>query len=311
LFDKGRRPGGRASTRRAEIGGVEVGFDHGAQYFTVRDQRIVERVQRWEAEGVARRWEGRIAVLGDFGSIESYSETTRYVGVPGMNAICQHLARDQDTRCGVTVGRLERSTEGLSVLDRHGQSLGEFDMAVVTAPSIQTASLLVDASPELTKRAASVVMKPCWALMAAFEPRIEVPYDGAFVNRGPLSWIARASSKPERAPKPERWVLHASAAWSSEHLEDASEVVLPRLLGAFFDATGVAHQEPIWALAHRWRYALAENPLADGALFDASARIAVCGDWTHGNRVEGALLAGFAAARRVAEALAGAGADYS
>lgn len=311
LFDKGRGPGGRASTRRAEIGGVEVGFDHGAQYFTVRDQRVVERVHRWEAEGVASRWEGRIAVLGDFASIESYNETPRYVGVPGMNAICRHLACDQDIRCGVTVGRLERLTEGLAVLDLHGQSLGEFDMVVVTAPPIQTANLLAEPSPELAERAASVVMKPCWALMAAFEPGIEVPYDGAFVNRGPLSWIARASSKPERAPRPERWVLHASAAWSSEHLEETSEVVSSRLLGAFFDATGVAHREAIWVAAHRWRYALAENPLTEGSLLDASARIAVCGDWTHGNRVEGALLSGLCAARRVAEALARAVAGYS
>ncbi|MEM1053678.1 MAG: FAD-dependent oxidoreductase, partial [Pseudomonadota bacterium] len=34
LLDKGRGPGGRMATRRAEIGGQAVSFDHGAQYFT-------------------------------------------------------------------------------------------------------------------------------------------------------------------------------------------------------------------------------------------------------------------------------------
>jgi predicted NAD/FAD-dependent oxidoreductase len=34
LFDKGRGPGGRMSTRRMETPLGEVAFDHGAQYFT-------------------------------------------------------------------------------------------------------------------------------------------------------------------------------------------------------------------------------------------------------------------------------------
>jgi monoamine oxidase len=34
LFDKGRGPGGRMSTRRVEVEGHTLSFDHGAQYFT-------------------------------------------------------------------------------------------------------------------------------------------------------------------------------------------------------------------------------------------------------------------------------------
>lgn len=37
LFDKGRAPGGRMSSRRAATPAGEAAFDHGAQYFTVRD----------------------------------------------------------------------------------------------------------------------------------------------------------------------------------------------------------------------------------------------------------------------------------
>ena len=36
LFEKSREFGGRMATRRTEFGG----FDHGAQYFTVRDARF-------------------------------------------------------------------------------------------------------------------------------------------------------------------------------------------------------------------------------------------------------------------------------
>ena len=299
VFDKGRGPGGRAATRRSEVQGVEVGFDHGAQYFTVRDDQLAMCVSEWERHGVVQLWEGTIAVLGRSGTVESFSTKARYVGTPGMSAISQHLAQGQDVRCGVTVGRIESKPGGVSVLDRNGDSLGDFEFAVVTAPPEQTKTLVSEASEAIVARAASVVMKPCWAVMAVFEPKLEVPYDGAFINEGPLSWIARTSSKPSRAETPDRWVLHGSAAWSTSHLEDEPDAVAPQLLDACFEATGAPPIAPIWIRAHRWRYALAENPLEDGCLFDESARIAACGDWTCGNRVEGAFVAGLDAARRV------------
>ena len=56
LFDKGRCPGGRMSTRRAQLDGRDMQFDHGAQYFTARDADFVAQVRRWEDVGLAARW---------------------------------------------------------------------------------------------------------------------------------------------------------------------------------------------------------------------------------------------------------------
>ena len=53
VYEKGRGPGGRTSSRRADIGGTEVSFDHGAQDFFVRDPRVEERAQHWSRLGVA------------------------------------------------------------------------------------------------------------------------------------------------------------------------------------------------------------------------------------------------------------------
>jgi predicted NAD/FAD-dependent oxidoreductase len=41
-------------------------------------------------------------------------------------------------------------------------------------------------------------MNPCWAVLAGFPSPIETGFDGAFVNEGPLSWVARNGSKPGR-----------------------------------------------------------------------------------------------------------------
>ena len=302
VYDKGRGPGGRTSTRHAEIDGKELSFDHGAQYFTVRDPRIEEQLRGWERVGVAKRWEGRIAVLGDNGSVESYSERPRYVGTPTMSAICKHLAVDRDVRCGVTISRVERNGEQLSLIDQHDNTLGTFDRVVCTAPPLQTAALLADAAPEIAQRARDVAMNPCWALMVAFELAIDVPFDGAFINEGPLSWIARMGSKPHRATEPDAWVVHASPAWSTENVEISKEEAVAPLLAAFFQAIGREPVAPSHQSAHRWRYAIAETPLGYGCLADATARVVACGDWTNGNRVEGALVAGLDAANRILKA---------
>lgn len=302
LFDKGRGPGGRSSTRRVHLEDTEVGFDHGAQYFTARDSDFATLVASWEKLGVAQRWDGRIVAIGESGRFEASSSQTRYVGTPAMSALCEHLASNQDVRCGVTVGRIVSGARGVEMLDIDEQSLGAYDFVVCTAPPAQAASLLGDVAPTLASRAAAVRMQPCWAVMAAFDTPLDVPFDGAFVNQGSLSWMARTSSKPGRLETPDQWVLHGSAAWSTEHLEDPGASVAEALLDACFDATGRSERAPVWARAHRWRYAMAENPLEVGCLFDASKRILACGDWTHGNRIEGAVLSGLAAARQVRHA---------
>ena len=69
------------------------------------------------------------------------------------------------------------------------------------------------------------------------------------------------------------------------------------LLAAFFDRHEGLAGTVVDARAHRWRYARgrATGDQPD-ALFDEAAAVAVCGDWLAGERVEGALTSGMAAA---------------
>ena len=59
VVDKAPGPGGRMSTRR----GGACRFDHGAQYFTVRDKRFADWVDAWRQHGLVVPWNGRIVVL--------------------------------------------------------------------------------------------------------------------------------------------------------------------------------------------------------------------------------------------------------
>ncbi|NNF57030.1 MAG: NAD(P)-binding protein, partial [Rhodothermaceae bacterium] len=293
VFDKGRGPGGRMSTRRTD----NFSFDHGAQYFTVRDDRFRRYISAWLDEGLVQPWDGAIGVAKE-GTIERKdSPTTRYVGVPRMSSLARHLATSLPVRYETRVERVARDGRHWRLQDTEGTDLGTYDAVLITAPPPQSAPLLADA-PALAEQVRSVTMLPCWAVMVTFAEPLPLAFDGLFVHDAPLSWAARNSSKPER-PDGESWVLHGAPGWSADRLEADPETVGTRLLAAFFEATGLDPVEAPFVQAHRWRYSMADEPLSVGCLWDPEQRIGACGDWCHGSRVEGAFLSGMAAAGRV------------
>jgi predicted NAD/FAD-dependent oxidoreductase len=132
--------------------------------------------------------------------------------------------------------------------------------------------------------------------MLGFEEGLQVVFDAAFVKKSPLSWIANNRTKPSR-PLAECWVLHGSPEWSNAHLEDAVEEVERTLTSVFFDVLAEPIQNPAYAATHRWRFALPVEAYSEGFLRDRDRKVAVCGDWCHEARIEGAFLSGVAAAR--------------
>jgi predicted NAD/FAD-dependent oxidoreductase len=132
--------------------------------------------------------------------------------------------------------------------------------------------------------------------MASFEERIACGFDGAFIDRSPLEWVARDSSKPGRAEEPDAWVLHATPEWSADHLGVEAPDAAAILLGEFSSLTGTQARRPASLIAHLWQHARSEKPLAEEVLIDFELGLAVCGDWLAGDRIEGAFRSGRAAA---------------
>ncbi|MEM1305598.1 MAG: NAD(P)-binding protein, partial [Planctomycetota bacterium] len=295
VFDKGRRVAGRMSTRTTHDGHA---FDHGAQYFTAKNPRFAEAVERWVADGIAAPWRGRIGTLRRGSFDPSQKTTVRYVGVPGNGALCDRLAGGVDVRSGVTVATPTRQGDRWLLTSDAGADLGGFDWVVSSAPAPQSKTLLA-ASRRLSEQAAATPVTGCWAGMFAFEAPIETPFDGAFVDESPLSWIARDSSKPGRPTDADRWVVHGSPEWSEEHMELDPVEATDRLLAAFCEALQTTPREPLYARAHRWRYALPSEPLEEPFLVDVGGKLAACGDWCGGPRVEGAYLSGLSLAERL------------
>jgi len=134
--------------------------------------------------------------------------------------------------------------------------------------------------------------------MLVLDKPLFAEYDAAFINEGSLSWISSQSSRPQR-PATNAWVVHASPEWSLTNLEKSADEVRDLLLEAVRELPLSQSFTVESAIAHRWRYALAKQPLNCGAIWLASKNLVLAGDWCHGSRVEGAFLSGMAAAGRI------------
>lgn len=281
LFDKGRHPGGRMSTRTISTPAGEAGFDYGAQYMKARDPAFVRRVEVWAAAGLVARW----PAAGD----------EAWVGTPGMSAPVADMARRLDVRWSAQVTGLARDGDGWR-LEGNGCDAASFEAVVVAIPAEQVGALVASHDREIEATAAATSSRPCWTIVACFAAAPLVA--DVLKGDGAVAWAARDSAKPGRGG-PETWVIQAGPDWSAEHLDDAKETVTPLLLHAFGEMAGLAPLAPMATYAHAWRYA--RSGRGDQAChWNAALRLGVCGDWCIGPRVEAAWLSGTALATRMA-----------
>jgi predicted NAD/FAD-dependent oxidoreductase len=283
LFDKGRGPGGRMSTRRIDTVLGEARFDHGAQYLTARDPGFVARVGEWAGAGHVARW----APAGDDPGDGAW------VGTPAMNAPIRAMAEAGEVRWHTVIDRLAREADGgWRIADER------FDAVIVAVPAEQVAPLVAGHDDGLADLARSAVSAPCWTVMAAFDDRVPVEGD-RLTDLGVIASAVRNSAKPGRTG-PEAWVLQATADWSHAHIENDPDLVMQTLLAAFADHIGTALPATIATGAHRWRYAKVAA-LDHGAVWNPAIRLGACGDWLLGARIEAAWLSG----QRLADLMAG------
>lgn len=293
LFDKGRRPGGRLSTRTHRLGESErEQFDHGAQYFSARSEPFKKELQGWLKAGQAALWEGRFVRGSERASLEDEDlQRPRYVGAPAMDTVAYAMAEGLDITLETRISALKKGAEGTELVDESGQSHGCYETVILNMPPEQALALLESVPTAWRGLAEKAVMEPCWALMTVWEQPLPLDFDGARLEDQAMSWVGRNSSKPGRG-EAESWVIHGSPSWTRDHLELSREDAGDLLLKEFQRWAGV-DQSPLRARAHRWRYAQASEKAGPDFLYDEESGLGACGDWCHHGTVEGAWRSGY------------------
>lgn len=318
VFEKSHGVGGRMATRNTPYGH----FDHGVQYFTIRDPQFMHAITSVPGTPeICRPWSANaVRVLDPLGRVIEAPLPLRephFVAAPGMNSLLRHWAQPLETAQALhlesQVQFLRQSTVGGKSWDMvcsDGAVHTGFDHVVLAIPHVQADYLLRQSGAPATGFAglsdmADVEVAPCWTLMLAFplaQPTMNhlgPQWNAARSTHHRVAWICRESSKPGRSSV-ERWTVQASAQWSQHHLEDDAERVQAKLLKAFSELTGI-RAEPGFARTHLWRYAKTVKPLGKKHLWDPRLNIGVCGDWLLGHRVEDAFVSGLSLALHLAD----------
>lgn len=277
------------SSKRLDEGSLDLG----AQFFTARDPRFREFLEAYAGQDSYAPWQAEFRFQKEDGSLVPFHPAERFVGVPRMSAITRRLAAaiqgqtpEVQLQSECRIARVRRQRSQWHMVSAAGASFGPFDALIVTAPPVQAADLMAD-YPAVAGAVAVYAMEPCWAVACGFEHPLGLEFDAISCRHPALGWAARDSSKPQRQPGREWWVIHGRGDWSREHRNDEPQQVIDALSGAFrehFGVTATAEK----SLAHRWLYAKPTENSGPGCLTYDDLALGFCGDWLSGGRVEGA-----------------------
>ncbi len=298
VFEKARGVGGRMSTRY----GDQFEFDHAAQFFTARSNEFKQFLVPFIEKGEVAEWQPRVLTIskGEKPYKRDWFEP-HYVGSPRMNSFCKALADAIAIEKSTEVAEVIRDKEQWIIKTKSDQIFEGFDWVISSAPVPQTLNLLPK-SFEHTSTLSDATMQGCMTLMLGVSEDATFFFDAAVVKNSPITWIAHNSSKPGR-DKEGSITLNTSGEWAEEHMEDDLEVLKQELIKEAIALLDIRPSDVVHASLHRWRYADVATTFNQDFLLDKKNRLAACGDWCLGGRVENAFLSGYRLAHALKEQL--------
>jgi len=298
LFEKARGPGGRTATRKFTSDNRTYYIDHGAQYIDVIDPEFKNFIDTLASKNVVEKF--------DFIGADNV-----FVPVPNMNSLCKFLLSElnpADLKYQVEIGAVslnphagdgahERTgeTRFLSLFDKSGSCLGDFDWVISTAPPKQSYQLFsaIKKFDFLT----TIKMKAFFAVMLVSA----LDYDFNFVEKSfessqALAWLGVNSKKPQR-DKTLSLIMHTNPEWTEKNLDLPQDELIKTLTSELQALTGFYDANPIYLGAHRWLYGRCINPVGQDFFVDEGNKLALCGDYFLGDNIESAFLS----AKRLAD----------
>ena len=277
VLDKGRGVGGRMSTRRRD----DVRFDHGAQFITVRDQRVQEMFDDLITQGIVREW-------------FRADDTPRYCGTQGMSRIVSALAEGCDVRTGIEAQSLSHDGTVWSVACANG-NVFTATTVVSSAPVPQTLGLVdngdVQLGGQVRTQLEAIVYERCIAALVTCTS----PCDVRSISHPDVAYIGDNLDKGI-SPLP-AYTIHATPEFS-ERMWDANRNEVARCLAQCVfgkDLVGVSDID-----VHGWKFS---RPITISSATCIHAlehpSLVLIGDAFGGPRVEGAIISALDAAELI------------
>ncbi len=305
VVEKSRGLGGRLATRRL----AKTHADHGVCYIQPQQAAFQQFIQTLCDQGIVHTWTDGIHTLDTAGNLHAPSrQATCYAAPHGATAIAKHLAQDLEVLRAqkvVALTPLENAWQLQSEDATLELSARQVVMAIPAPQAVEIVAPIAGFDPQCLTQLRAVEFAPTITAIAAYPKTLQsqaqqLPWRGIqCLDHAELSWIGLDSSKQIDPVQP-TLIVHSSAKFAAahQHSDDLSAIGQRLLDRAATLADWIAHPEVLQV--HRWRYALAQNPLSETFLkARAHAPLWFCGDWCGGDRLEAAYLSGTAIGQAV------------
>lgn len=296
IFEKSTKVGGRISVRVNQ----NFEFDHGAQFFTVKDKNFRWFLKPFIECEVVKQWNARFAEINgsqiDFQG-KWVSGRPHYVGTPAMNSFLESLSYNAQLVFEKKVEAIKPCDGLWGLYDNDHKSLGYFDWVISAVPAPQANEIL----PEVfafRDIISEIEMSACFSLMVGFKRPVELEFDAAIVKNSDISWISLNSSKPDRIGN-SSVLVHSSNKWADKNIDIGPERASHHLLNTLSNTIDL----PVDNLAFKdlkfWRYANVSKQKNDQVFLDVANRLGACGDWCIKGTVEAAFQSGESIAKEL------------
>lgn len=296
IFEKSRGVGGRLATRYAD----EYEFDHGAQYFTMKDPRFIAAMSPLIDAGLVKPW---VTAMRS-GKLFRTDSREKWVGAPRMNVIGKTLAEGLTIR-HERIAQITQTWGGWRLMTDQGYPREFFDWVIFAIPADQAAPIIPD-TIKFKHDIDAAPLRPAFTVMLGMPAVWTTPWQAASyvkTDSSILSWISINSSKPGRRKGVTSIVIQSDHDFAAQRIDDDRDAVMQDMINEAGKTCGIDVGRANHAVIHRWLYANPGPVAGRDYLMDKPAKIAAIGDWCIAGRVESAYLSGAACAQTIRETL--------
>ena len=293
--EKARGSGGRLSSKRvaAEMDDTAISFDLGCASFTANSELFRSQVENWISQGLANIWH--------------YSEQrgAHYVPVPRSSSITRALADSLEVHFSTRITVIQKEQDGwLAFTGEPGRQVvfARARHIVFATPPQQAADLLPEGHA-MKAPLSTPILLPQWVLMLHVKGHLKLSEPYYEFSDSVIAKLILEQSKPDRIEQGghQTWVVHATTAWSAEHIDMEKEKVANKLMSELAGRIAsplIVEQHYV----HRWLYAQAQTHALSGQGFvQDNQGLWFCGDYLAESEqisgVEAAYTSGYLLAR--------------
>ena len=281
IFDKGRGPGGRASTRRVDNVGF---FDHGLQYISPRTKEFDLFLNQYLKSSI-KEWSGNFRYFENGETMKG----KKYIGKLGNNDFVKDLIATKVEYLKELL-KIKRKNNKW-ILQFKDKNVQECERLILTIPMEQCQNVTKSLNLDLNFQGS---MEPNLTAMIGFNKSLKVHSCGVkFQKNSVLGWAGNESSKLRMGNNNnlELWTLQSSLNFAKKYCHiyrDQKEEVLKLMTQEFLDLLKIQNVEISHKDIHGWLYAFKKKDFSKKFYWNGDINLGICGDWMSGPKAEDA-----------------------